>query len=371
MKKKLLASVVMVVSNADRFLAESIESVLGQTFREFEFIIVDFGSTDNSKSIISSYAASDSRIKLHIIPHCGLAEARNAACFLAQGRYIATMDADDVSVPDRLIWEIDFMEKHPQVGLLGGATEWIDAAGRSLRIDYLPTEDRDIRSELATRYPFCQPTVLISSGAFALVGGYRAVFGQAEDYDLCLRIAEHFQVANLKQVVLKYRIHPYQVSIRKRREQTLCKLAAQASATSRRNGYPDPLNAVEQITPGMLAALGVTDARQQSEFASDWRQQIRHMCMAGEYSVALEAALEILQSDLKNVDRWQIADLHLTVARLYWRQKRFLSSLLAAARALVTRPIVVGRPLKPLLRRFRLAGESLDPVGGSPERGRP
>src|ERR1039457_6493214 len=73
-------SVVMVTCNVERFLGESIESILGQTFRGFEFVIVDFGSTDNSKSIISSYAAMDSRIKFHIIPSCGLAEARNTGC---------------------------------------------------------------------------------------------------------------------------------------------------------------------------------------------------------------------------------------------------------------------------------------------------
>lgn len=368
---KPLVSVVMVVCNVDRFLAESIESILGQTFQEFEFIIVDFGSTDNSLSIISSYAASDNRIKLHIIPHCGLAEARNAGCFLAQGRYIAIMDADDVSVPDRLMWEIDFMEKHPQVGVLGGATEWIDASGRSLRIDYPPTEDREIRSELVTGVPFWQPTALISSEAFVLVGGYRAVFAQTEDYDLWLRIAEHFEVANLEQVVLKYRIHPYQVSLRKRTQQTLCKLAAQVSASARRNGHPDPLNKLKEITPEALAALGVTDARRQSELASEWRQWIRHLCIAGEYSVALKAALEILQSDLTNVERWQIADLHLTVARLYWRHKKFLSSLLAVAQAVVMSPFVVGRPVKPLLRRLRLLGDSMNPAGESLKRGRP
>src|ERR1700675_5081879 len=104
-----LVSVAMVECNVDRFLTQAIESILGQTFQDFDFIIVDFGSTDSSKSIISGYTASDSRVKFHEIPHCGLAEARNVACSLAQGKYIAVMDADDMSVPDRLAWEIDFM----------------------------------------------------------------------------------------------------------------------------------------------------------------------------------------------------------------------------------------------------------------------
>ena len=171
-----LVSVVMVVCNVERFLVEAIESILGQTYQEFEFIIVDFGSTDNSKSIILSYAARDSRVKLHFIPHCGLAEARNAGCFLAQGRYIAIMDADDISVPDRLSCEVDFMEKHRQVGLLGGATEWIDTTGKTLCMDSPPTEDREIRLALSTRVPFWQPTVLISSEGFSFL---------SVDIDLC------------------------------------------------------------------------------------------------------------------------------------------------------------------------------------------
>lgn len=351
---KPLVSVVMVVCNVDRFLAESIESILGQTFREFEFIIVDFGSTDKSVSISSNYAAKDSRIRLCEIPNCSLPEARNAGCSLAQGKYIAIADADDVSLPNRLLWEVEFMEKHSPVGVLGGAVEWINATGTPLQTARHPLWDREIRAALLTHSVLWQPTVLIRSDAFAFVGGYRAVFAQAEDYDLWLRIAEHFQIANLEQVVLRYRFHPYQVSMRKRAQQTLCVLAAQVAASSRRNGLPDPLNLVKEITPEALAALGVTKARQQSKLAYDRRDWIRNMCTAGEYSVALKAALETLQSDLEYVERWEIADLHLTAARLYWRQSRPLSSVLSAAQAVFTHPVTVGRPLKPWLRRLGL-----------------
>lgn len=350
-----LVSVVMVVCNVDRFLAESIESILGQTFRDFEFIIVDFGSTDDSKHIISSYAARDSRVKFHEIPHCGLAEARNAGCFLAQGKYIAIMDADDVSVPERLMWQVDFMEKHPEVSTLGSAVECIDAAGKALVTWGNPVGNGEIQSALLECCPLWQPTVLMRRDAFVGVGGYRPPFAPAEDYDLWLRMAEHFQLGNLKQVVLRYRIHPYQVSMRKRAQQTRGVLAAQVSASSRRSGIPDPMNSVKEITPEVLTALGVTVSKQQSELATDVERWIRYMCMAGEYSVALRAALETLQSDLEYVERWQIANLHLTVAGLYWRQKRLLSSLIAAARAVLTRPAVIGRPLKPLLRRVGLA----------------
>jgi hypothetical protein len=347
---KPLVSVVMVVCNVDRFLAESIESVLAQTFSDFEFIIVDFGSTDQSKAIISSYAARDSRIRMHEIPNCGLAVARNASCALARGQYIAIADADDVCLPERLLWQIEFMEKHPGVGLLGGAMEWIDAKGRRLFVNGGPTEDHEIRSALAFRNPFGQNAVMIRRDTFTFVGGYRTVFAQAEDYDLWLRISEHFQCANLKQVVVKYRVHPNQESFRRRRQQTLCKLAAQVSALSRGNGKPDPLESVQEITPALLMGLGVPQARQQTALASDFYDWIRNMCLAGEYSVALQAAVEILRSsDLERANGRPIANLWLTAAWLYWKRREFLNSLFALARAVMIRPVVVGRPLKQLL----------------------
>lgn len=348
-----MISVVMVVYNVDRFLTESIESVLRQTFTEFEFIIVDFGSIDNSKSIISCHAAKDRRLKFLEIPYCELAEARNAACSLAQGKYIAVMDADDVSLPSRLNAQIAFMEEHPDVGILGGATEWIDATGKGWGIHECPTEDSEIRSALAVYHPFFHSTLLIRRQPFDRVGGYRSGFAQAEDYDLAMRISEHYRCANLKQVVLQYRIHAHQLSLQKGRQQTLCKLAAQASALSRKEGNSDPFNTAVEITPALLDRLGVTYATQQREVALDRYQWIRNMCTVGKYSSALDATIEMLQSDLDHVERWLIADLRLLAARLRWKQGEFAESCITAAYAFMTRPSMIGRPARPLLRRFR------------------
>ena len=349
-----LVSVAMVVCNVDRYLAEAIESILAQTFQDLEFIIVDFGSTDNSKSIISRYAATDRRVKFGQIPHCGLAEARNAACFLAQGKYIAIMDADDVAVRERLLWQVGFMENHPEVGVVGGAVVCIDAAGRVLTTWSNPTENQMIQLALNERCLLRQSTALMRRDAFVALGGYRAPFAQAEDYDLWLRIAERYQLANLEQVVLRYRLHPSQVSVSRRSQQSLCVLAAKVAATSRRNGLPDPLDSVSEITPEVLSALGVTVAEQQRQLASDLRDWVRYLGNAGEYSAALKAALEALRCDLGYVERWRIADLRFAVARLQWKQGRPLRSGLSAAHAVLTRPLMLGRPLKPLLRRIGL-----------------
>ena len=335
-------SVVMVVCNVERFLAEAIESVLAQTFRDFEFLILDFGSTDNTKSIVSSYAKRDFRIKLHEIPHCGLSEARNAVSFLSQGRYVAVQDADDVSLPDRLLAEVQFLDSHPKVGVVGTATQWVDSKANPLWIHRVPTQDSEIKEALLTRCPFIQASVLLRREAFISVGGYRLPFAPAEDYDLWIRISEHFECANLEQVLVKYRIHPYQLSLRNRKQQSLGVLAAQASASLRRARNFDPLNEVKEITPSVLSELGVSEAKQQAGLFADYRDWIRNMFIAREYAVALKAAIEVLESDWDTVERPKIADLQLMVARLYWKQKKHFRSMLAASRALMTRPQVMG-----------------------------
>jgi hypothetical protein len=346
-----LVSVVMVICNVERFLVEAIESILGQTFRDFEFIILDYGSTDKSKDIVLSYAAKDNRIKLSTIPPCTYIEAKIAACSIAQCRYIAVQDADDNSFPDRLLWEVEFMEKNPAVGVTGGAADWINADGKFLEVFEPPTGDEEIRAALPTRSPFVHSSVLMRRETFAQVGGYRRVFPYAEDYDLFLRMSEHLACANLKQVVVQYRIHPHQLSLRTRRQQTIAKLAAQAAASARRTRDVDPLDSVKEISQSLLLELGVSNARLQAELFFEYRNWIRNTFKAGEYSVALKTAVEVLESDWEDIDRGQIADLRLTVARLFWKQKRFFKSFVAACHAVITRPMIAGELFGSLLRR--------------------
>ena len=349
-----LVSVVMVVCNVDRFLEESVESILSQTFGDFEFIIVDYGSTDSSRGIVARYAEKDSRVRLHQIPHCGLGEARNTACSLARGRYIAMMDADDVALPMRLQLEVDFMERHPKVGLLGAAVQWINAAGRALYISRHPGSDEQLRKAQTVQCSFWQPTVLLLREAFVLAGGYRGAFAPAEDYDLWLRVTENFQCSNLEDVVLKYRIHPHQLSLRKLNQQTLGILAAQRSAAMRQGGERDIFSSVNVITPEVLKEVGVTEAMQERALMYNSRRWIRHMSMAGEISAALDNAVELLRVKWMHVEEWEIADLHLLVAGFRWRRREFSQSIRSTIQAVRVRPKVLGRPLKPWLQRVGL-----------------
>jgi GT2 family glycosyltransferase len=349
-----LVSVVMVACNVDRFLAESVESILAQTFSNFEFVIVDYGSADSSKNIISCYAEKDPRVRMHQIPQCGLGDARNAACSLARGRYIALMDADDVALPQRLQLEVAFMEKHPSVGLLGGGVQWINAEGRALYISCYPTDDIELRKAMVTCSPFWQPTVLLRREVFVRTGGYRDAFAPAEDYDLWLRVTEHCRCANLEDVVLKYRIHPHQVSLRRRKQQTLGILAARRSAAMRQDGERDVFNSVDLLTPKVLTELGVTESMQEQALMFDSRCWIRHMTMAGEMSAALDNAVELLRVNWTHVEEWEIADLHLLVAGFRWKRREFSQGIRSAIQAARVRPKVLGRPLRPWLQRIGL-----------------
>ena len=346
MNHRPLVSVVMVIRDVERYLSEAIESILNQTFQDFEFVIVDFGSNDTSKDIAASYAARDSRVKLSEIAPCSYIEAKIAACSIPQGRYIAIQDADDVSLPERLSIEVDFLEKHPQVGLLGGAVQWIDSGGRFLNAyDDYPSEDSEIKSELKVRNPIWHPTVLMRREAYVRVGGYRAAFMQSDDYDLWLRISEHYQCANLKQRVLKYRVHSQQLSVRKRRDQVLCSLAARAAASQRREGKDDPLDSANQVTPALLAAMGVTEAAQMREFVADYRGYIRNMFDSGGHVTVPDAVVQMLQ-DCKGSyhDTRLIVDMYVLAARAFWRQGKTLRGVLAVVQAIFARPRILAHP---------------------------
>jgi len=344
----------MVICNVERFLVEAIESVLGQTFHDFEFIILDYGSTDRSKDIVLTYAAKDSRIRLHTTPPCTYIEAKIAVCSLAQGQYIAVQDADDNSLPNRLLWEVEFMENNPDVAVLGTAAQWINAEGRLLLVLEPPTDHEGIRTALLKSSPFVHSSIMMRRENFTHVGGYRRVMTHAEDYDLYLRISEHFRCANLKQVGVQYRIHGNQFSLRTLRQQKVAKLAAQAAASTRQTRGVDPLDSVQEISQSLLLELGVPDTRLQEQLFWGYKDWIQNMFLAGEYTVALKTAVDVLGSDWEGIDQRQVADLRLMVARLFWKKKRFIRSLVAACHAVFTSPILARDLFESLWRKVAL-----------------
>lgn len=348
-----LASVVMSVFNGERFLREAIESILDQSFRNFEFVVINDGSTDGTPSMLDSYARRDPRVRAYHQENKGLIESLNRGCALARGKYFARMDADDLAVRDRLQWQIEFMDRHAEIAVVGGAVERIDSAGRALYCQHYPVENEEIKSALPLFCPFEHPAVVIRKEAFLSVGGYRRFFVDAEDYDLWLRIAQRWRLANLKGVVLKHRIHADQISFKKLRQQVLSALAARAFASLRSSGSPEPVISDERITPEVLVQLGVNQATQQRALLSAYGYWIGVMSGACQDDAALKLFEEL--TDLSRpgpVDRYALSNAMLSAARIHYRRGSPLRALVSLGRAFVARPVVAGRPLRRALYSF-------------------
>jgi len=158
-------------------------------------------------------------------------------------------------------------------------------------------------------------------------------------------------------VAVQYRIHGHQLSLRTRRQQTIAKLAAQAAASARRTQHVDPLDSVQEISEFLLLQMGVSHAQLQAALFWGYQDWVYNMFLAGEYSVALKTALEVLAFDWKDVDRAQVADLRLMVGRLFWKEKRFVRSLVSTCNAVVAKPVLVKKLFESLLRKVGLSAE--------------
>lgn len=252
----------MSVFNGGRYLTPAVESVLGQTYRNFEFIIVDDGSTDATATILDRYATVDKRVRVVHQANTGIAGALNRGCQAARTDYIVRMDADDIAFADRVERQVDLLERQPQVALLGGAVVRIDSDGAILDLLSLPTDDDEIQARLVADnafdcYVLCHAAVAMRKKALETVGGYRPALVPAEDFDLYQRLAERYHLANLEDPVLYYRVHPGQASVGNVEAQVAAVLAGRAAARIRRAGGADPLAGREKVDADLLRRLCV------------------------------------------------------------------------------------------------------------------
>jgi len=207
MKSRLELSIVMSVYNGEKYLREAIESILNQTYTDFEFIIINDGSTDQSLDIIRSY--SDQRVVIINQENKGLIESLNIGIARARTNYIARIDADDVSHLDRLEKQIKFMDNNPNLVLLSSSYNVMLESGEIICTRFLPVEDKCIREAITKWNPFCHSSAFFRKKVFEKVGGYSKRYELAEeDYDLWKRIIQHGEVANIREPLIDYRIAP-------------------------------------------------------------------------------------------------------------------------------------------------------------------
>lgn len=208
-----LISVIMSVYNAEPYLQMAVESVLDQTFADFEFIIIDDGSTDGSLRIIEDYANKDPRIQIiQNAERMRLSKSLNKGLAAARGIYIARMDADDISLPNRLQIQLDYLERHPEIGVVGGQIRFIDEKNQVNREGRLDTSTALVKWDLNFGSALCHPAVMMRKELVTSAGGYSDEMVYAQDYDLWRRLAEITQLTNLPDVVLYYRLHPVNTS---------------------------------------------------------------------------------------------------------------------------------------------------------------
>lgn len=204
-------SVIMSVYNGEQYLAEAIDSILAQTFRDFEFIIVDDGSRDGTARIVQAYAERESRMQcIQLERNLGIAEARNRGIEAAIGDFITIMDCDDISLPQRLEKQVGYLQTHPEIGAVGtaGAAFAPDMSARLFDLN-VPQEHGIIVFATLIGLSFIFSSVMTRAELLRAVGGYQSGLRIAEERDLYWRLLwqEGARFANLPDALYHYRLH--------------------------------------------------------------------------------------------------------------------------------------------------------------------
>ncbi|MEK7532138.1 MAG: glycosyltransferase [Patescibacteria group bacterium] len=208
-----------VYSENPAFLDQAIESILAQTVRDFELLILDDGSDVTTAAHLDAWAARDARIRVAHLPHQGITKTLNHGIAESRGAFIARMDGDDIALPHRFKKQIAFLENNLGHALCGSFVQFINEQGNGEWIKKYPTEHEDIVRGLVAHNRFTHAALMFRAAELRGMGGYRDDLKTAQDYDLVLRIARHYKVANIPEVLLKYRYRDASVSWKKHGKQ--------------------------------------------------------------------------------------------------------------------------------------------------------
>jgi len=239
--KKPKITVLMAVYNGEKYLHQAIESILNQTFKDFEFLIINDGSTDKTAKILQSY--HDPRIKIiNNEKNIGLTASLNMGIDMSKSEYITRMDADDISLSTRFDKQINYMEENKDIALLGTFAHVIDENGSIIGGMYKPTDDMDIKKTLKRVNPLVHGSIMMRRESLFSVGKYDPLFKKAQDYELWLRISNKYHIANLHEYLYERRIHEDSIEARYRKEQLLyCILGLIKNANSEVDALADEL----------------------------------------------------------------------------------------------------------------------------------
>jgi glycosyltransferase involved in cell wall biosynthesis len=290
-----IVSVLMPVYNAERYIEEALESVLNQTFENFEVITVNDGSTDGTLDILRRFEQQDARIRVVSRPNTGIVGALNDGLAVARGEFIARLDADDIALPERFSKQVDYLQNHPECVVVGSFVLLIDSDGNALHVMNLMQthEEIDPVHIAGGAWQIVHPAVMIRKSAMEQIGGYRDGFPSAEDVDLFMRLAERGEVVNLPIVLTKYRQHLSSAGYASEKVQHNSGFDAINDARARRNLPPVDPNAYN------------TDLQKRSTLAEHYRKWSWWALNYGNTSTARKYAIAAVKSQPFSVDSWR------------------------------------------------------------------
>jgi glycosyltransferase involved in cell wall biosynthesis len=228
-------SVLMSVYNGDRYVKEAINSILNQTFTNFEFIIIDDGSTDRTLEILTTYTEKDDRIRLASRENRGLTKTLNEMLSQSKGDFIARIDADDIALPERFDKQLQFLQQNTDVVCVGSSLDWIDEKGRFIAHCSMPEGNEELQQLMLGGISMLHhPCAMFRRLAALQVGGYDETLKTSADLDLWLKLGEIGRLANLPETLMLYRLHPRSITNAKQVQQSNDALAACQRAWKRR-----------------------------------------------------------------------------------------------------------------------------------------
>jgi glycosyltransferase involved in cell wall biosynthesis len=211
-------SVVMPIYNCAKFLEEGLASLLIQTFRDFEILAINDGSTDHSLDILKKFATLDNRIKIINQKNTGIVGALNRGIKEARGKYIARMDGDDICFSNRFTDQVAILDKNPKVVLVAGDFEVINQESEFMYRELLLPEDDDLKQALYLRNPIAHGSTMFRKAVVESIGGYRDLYGPTEDMDLWIRLSHKGEFATTTTSVYKWRMNQNGLTLSKNEE---------------------------------------------------------------------------------------------------------------------------------------------------------
>ncbi len=303
-----LVTVLMPVHNGERFLAEAIESILSQTFQDFEFLILNDGSTDSSRSIVAGF--NDARIRLLDNDHnVGVTRTLNRGIREARGHYLARMDADDLSMPGRLDAQVAHLESHPDCAVVVTFARVIDADSRPIGNARVDLSAGELERELQFHNRIIHGAVMMRTDVVRGLGGYDETMARAQDYDLWLRISDEHAIHTLPEFLYRWRDHDRSISSVHTEEQD--RFAAQARDAARRRRIDHVLTRVNHGELPVTEAIRIVSRRMrdEDEFRAsrdgrrDWIRRLTELVPAlgfVRYEIAERKRLRALRSIVRS-----------------------------------------------------------------------